>query len=180
VIHRPKEQGALLISALIVMTILAVLAAGVARVQGSRADIAAEMASGASLDDLSQIGLNLVISGLERTACHPENISGAVVDGDGRTSLSRTVTGAGSIAISFCQDGADCFATDWGVAGKTTEWVILMVSSSGNLSKSTKIGMYFDDYCIDPLTCYAPDYFGGNSINYPTLLNGYFSNKTLN
>jgi hypothetical protein len=28
--------------------------------------------------------------------------------------------------------------------------------------------------------CYAPDYFGGNSINYPTLLNGYFSNKTLN
>ena len=30
------------------------------------------------------------------------------------------------------------------------------------------------------MPCYAPDYFGGNSINYPTLLNGYFSNKTLN
>jgi hypothetical protein len=32
----------------------------------------------------------------------------------------------------------------------------------------------------DTILCYAPDYFGGNSINYPTLLNGYFSNKTLN
>ncbi len=146
-IIRPKEQGALLIPAVVALTILAVLAAGVARVQSSRADIAAELAGGMELGDLAQIGLNLTISGLNATACTPQNLVGAAIDSDGRTTISRTVTDAGTLAISFCPSKADCYAADWGVSGKSAAWVALINATADGVTRSHKAGINDNGIC---------------------------------
>ncbi|MBF0358267.1 MAG: hypothetical protein HQL70_06635 [Magnetococcales bacterium] len=142
-----SEQGALLISALIIMTILAVLAAGVARVQGSRADIVAELANGYALDDLVQSGLNIAMGVMRATACNPENISDAVLELNGRTTIKRNVTDAGSLDIKFCPAAAACYATDWGVADKNVDWVVSLTSTIGTTDKKIKVGINSNINC---------------------------------
>jgi hypothetical protein len=144
-----SEQGALLISALIIMTLLAVLAAGVARVQANRADIVTELARGYALDDLGQIGVSIAIEGMRATQCRPENISDAVLELNGRTTLKRSVTDAGSLDITFCPAAEACYATDWDVAGKNVELVVSLTSTIGSIDKTIKIGINSNIDCTN-------------------------------
>jgi hypothetical protein len=144
-----NERGALLISALIIMTIMASLAASLARVQGSRADIVAELASGYAMDDLTQTGLNIAMYEMATTICHPEIISGATTDGEGRSTINRTVVEAGLLTISFCGADAGCYATDLGVADKNVEWAVIITSTIGTWQKTRNLGINSDNTCID-------------------------------
>ncbi|MBF0445316.1 MAG: hypothetical protein HQL68_06980 [Magnetococcales bacterium] len=146
---RKNESGALLISALIIMTIMAILAAGIARVQGSRADIVAQLASGYAMDDLTQTGVNIAMYEMATTVCHPEMISGAITDGVGRSTINRSVAEAGLLTISFCGADAECFTTDLGVAGKNVEWALKITSTIATKQKTRKLGINSDNTCND-------------------------------
>ncbi|MBF0455834.1 MAG: hypothetical protein HQL72_13595 [Magnetococcales bacterium] len=141
--HGPggREGGALLISALIVMTLIAALAVSAARVQGVRAAISSAFSLGYALDDLNQAGLDLAVSGLNATACQPENMPGAAMDGSGRRTFSRRVEEEGAVAVSLCPKEAACFTSDWGVDGKRADWVVLMTATLGAQQKSIKAGL---------------------------------------
>jgi hypothetical protein len=142
-----NESGALLISALIIMTIMATLAAGIARVQQSRADIVAQLASGYALDDLTQTGINIAIQELTATNCQPEIISGATTDGEGRSTINRTVVEAGLLTISICPADSGCYTTDWGVAGKDVDWAVLITSTIEPRKKTHKLGIKHNNAC---------------------------------
>jgi predicted nucleic acid-binding protein len=63
--------------------------------------------------------------------------------------------------------------------GQVQDWITLFPVQAASVHTLNKAIIAVEDHSLS-FWCYAPDYFGGNSINYPTLLNGYFSNKTLN
>jgi hypothetical protein len=142
-----SERGGLLLSTLIILTLLATLAAGLARVQGSRGDMAAEFALGAALDDLNRAGLNLALNGLRATLCQPSLLSGAVPDSEGRFVLSRTITGEGSFTLRFCSDQSACYASDWWGAANPPPWVVTVVGTLGDRTKTVKAGVTDQGLC---------------------------------
>ncbi|MBF0193013.1 MAG: hypothetical protein HQL71_00585 [Magnetococcales bacterium] len=150
-VSNKKESGALLISALIIMTILATLAAGIARVQQSRADIVAELAIGYALDDLSQTGLNIAMYEMAATKCKPEEINGVTTDEYERFTINRTIVDAGLLTISFCNENSKCYTTDWGIADKTEEWAVLITSKITPRQKTHKLGINSNNACSDTI-----------------------------
>jgi hypothetical protein len=125
------------------MTLLATLAAGVARVQENRADIAAEFALGYALDDLNLIGFEIAVSGLKATDCQPGEIPGASPNADGSSSLRRTVVGVGSLEISLCPSGAGCYPPEW----PTAEWLVSVVADKSGQNKSLQVGVNSNGDC---------------------------------
>ncbi|MBF0381429.1 MAG: hypothetical protein HQL69_10445 [Magnetococcales bacterium] len=145
-----KESGALLLSALIIMTILATLAASIARIQGSRGDIVTELANAYALDDLAHTAINITLGEMVATLCQPHEITGATTDAQGRSTINRTIINAGSLTIAFCPQTAGCYATDWGVAGKNVEWVVSITSTTNNQQKTQKLGINTNNSCNPP------------------------------
>lgn len=132
------------------MTVLAVLAASLARMQAVRSDVVAEFAMGQALDDLNQTGLEIAVSTLSTTWCQPENISGAIQDGSGRSTINRKVNTVGDLIISFCNNTDPCFADDWQGIGKYAEWAILIKGTIKQRQKSLQVGLNSNGVCSLP------------------------------
>ncbi|MBF0448239.1 MAG: hypothetical protein HQL67_08575 [Magnetococcales bacterium] len=134
------QQGGLLISALIVLTLILVLAAGSARIQMGRADLVGVLAQGSDLLDLVQTGEDLLLYELYDTVCH----FGVSPDAQGRTTFNRSVEGSGTLLLTLCPLGAACYPTDWTIIGQNPDWAGMITATIGSHSRTVLVGIAGD------------------------------------
>ncbi|MBF0309085.1 MAG: hypothetical protein HQL56_06130 [Magnetococcales bacterium] len=99
-----REQGSLMMMALVVLAVLGVVGVVVSKFFTSTGKIAADTVQGGDSFNVAESGAQVVVSELKAVNCLPNQLSGAVVQGNDVT-VTRTIATGKSVTVKFTATG---------------------------------------------------------------------------